>query len=112
MAGWDADAVALLAQQLDEPRLVLDLRLQESRCPVGGALAPRSNRAALGLEQHGEDGGRRRLVRQVCVGTAGAIRKVSDVAGQAAAELVESGGDELEVGPVLQARILADLYGA
>src|SRR5438093_13604898 len=83
--------VALLAQQLDEPGLVLRLFLQDARSHVIGArilakgqiadLAPGADGAALRLEQHRQDAGRRRLGRQVSVRTAGTVGEFPNVAG-------------------------------
>src|SRR5205807_5078250 len=112
-------AVALLAQQLDEPGLVLDLLVEDARGHVVGPrvlaegqvadLAPGADGAALGLQQHGQDLGRRGVAGQVGVGTAGAVGEVADVPGNAAAQLVDAGRDQLEVGPVFQPGVLADL---
>src|SRR5947208_1350920 len=72
MAGRADLPVALLAQQFDEPGLVLHLLLENARGHVIGArvlaqgevadLAPGADGAALRLQQHGQDGGGGRLV--------------------------------------------------
>src|SRR5262249_58077782 len=82
--------VALLAEQLDEPGLVLDLLVEDAGGHVVGArvlaegqvadLAPGADGAALRLQQHGQDLGGGRVGRQVGVGAAGAVGELADVA--------------------------------
>src|SRR5437588_107416 len=93
--------VALLAQQLDEPGLVLDLLVEDARRHVVGArvlaegqvahLAPGADGAALRLQQHRQDLGRRRVGRQVGVGAAGPVGELADVARDRAAQPVDAG---------------------
>src|SRR5205814_9677278 len=87
-------------------------------------LGPCANRAPLGLEENLED--RRRAgvgkdlvppsgaltilgARKVGIRATGTIGERADVVGNRPAELVDPRRDELEVGPVLQARVLANL---
>src|SRR4051794_33851978 len=132
VAGRADRAVALLGEQLDEPRLVLDLLVEDPRRHVIGArvlaereaadLRPRADRASLGLQQDLEDGrsgrpaavcGRGLLAvarsRQVGIRAAGAVGEVADVVRDRAAELEDARRDQLEVRAVLQACVFADL---
>src|SRR5438105_104013 len=68
-------AVRLVGRQLDAPGFVLDLLFEDAGRQVIGAgvlaeghvadLAPGTDRAALGLEQHFQDLGRRRVAHDV-----------------------------------------------
>src|SRR5260370_37524127 len=108
-------AVALLAQQLDEPGFMLDFLIENPSGHVVGArilakgqtadLTPGPNSAAFGLQEHGQDVRRGRIVGKIGVGAAGPIREFANVLGNAAAQLVDSRGDQLEMSAILKSGI-------
>src|SRR5260370_31028342 len=86
--------IAFLAQQFDEPGLVLHFFVENAGRHVVGAwvlaegqvadLAPGADGAAFRLQKHGEYVRRRWGLRQIRVGAAGAVGERADVLGNAA----------------------------
>ncbi len=116
MAGRIDLVVALLAEEFDEPRLVIDLLVEDALGHVVGArvaslghvtdLGPRADGTAFGLQQNFEYVLRRRVVRQFGVRTGRAVREVADVGRQFAAEFEDPREDEFEVRAVFETGVL------
>src|SRR3954447_5120848 len=107
--------IALVRQQFDEPRLVFDLLVQNPRSHVVSSwilperhvanLDPRTNRAALRLQQQRQNIHRRRRIRQLRRSASRLIVELRQIVRQFAAQFVNTRNDQLPVRPIFQTRI-------